>query len=136
MAVTIRLARHGRRLAPFYRIVAADKAMRRDGRYLELLGTVNPAHDPITVNLKEERVKYWISVGAYPSDTVKSIIDGKLPGYLDEVYKKRLDKIQARRKARKARAGKVVKAEKSAKATKKAAKSKKAPAAKKAKSKS
>lgn len=100
--------------------------MRRDGRYLELLGTVNPAHDPITVTLKEERVKYWISVGAYPSDTVKSIIDGKLPGYIDDVYKKRLEKVRARRKARKARAGKVVK-------TAKPAKAKKAPAAKKAK---
>ena len=106
MAVTIRLARHGRKKIPFYRIVATDKDYKRDGRYLEQLGTMNPLTDPITVNLKEDRVKHWISKGAYPSATVARIIATKIPGYLEAIEKSRLDKIRARRKKRKASAGK------------------------------
>ena len=105
MSVTIRMARHGRKKLPFYRIVAADKAMRRDGRHLELLGTLNPLTNPPTVTLKEDRVKYWISVGAMPSQTVAEVIGRKIPGYLDEVLKTRSAKIQKARAARKARTG-------------------------------
>ena len=104
MAVTIRLARHGRKKLPFYRIVAADKAMRRDGRFLELLGTMNPITSPATVTLKEDRVKYWIGVGAYPSDTVSQIIEKQIPGLLSDLESKRTEKIRSQRAARKARA--------------------------------
>ena len=74
MAVKIRLARHGAKKRPFYRIVAADNDSPRDGRFLEKLGTYNPLQNPAQVNLNAERVKYWISQGATPTDTVKSIL--------------------------------------------------------------
>ena len=74
MAVKISLARHGAKKRPFYRIVAADSESPRDGRFLEKLGTYNPLQNPAQVNLDTERVKYWISQGATPSDTVRSIL--------------------------------------------------------------
>ena len=74
MAVKIRLARHGAKKRPFYRIVAADSASHRDGRLLEKLGTYNPLQDPAQVVLDTDRVKYWIGQGATPSDTVKTIL--------------------------------------------------------------
>ncbi len=73
MAVRIRLARHGTTNRPFYRIVAANSQSPRDGRYIELLGTYDALQDPAVVALKPERINYWLSVGAKPSDTVKSI---------------------------------------------------------------
>ena len=74
MAVKIRLARHGAKKRPFYRIVAADSESPRDGRFLEKLGTYNPLQDPVAVVLNADRVKYWIGQGATPSDTVKTIL--------------------------------------------------------------
>lgn len=74
MAVKIRLARHGAKKRPFYRIVAADSESPRDGRFLEKLGTYNPLQDPVEVVLNADRVKYWIGQGATPSDTVRSIL--------------------------------------------------------------
>ena len=74
MAVKIRLARHGAKKRPFYRIVVADGESPRDGRFLEIVGTYDPAPDPVQVTLKEKRVKYWIGQGATPSDTVKSLL--------------------------------------------------------------
>ena len=74
MAVKIRLARHGAKKRPFYRIVAADNDSPRDGRFLEKLGTYNPLQNPAKVELDAERVKYWIGQGATPTDTVKSIL--------------------------------------------------------------
>jgi len=74
MAVKIRLARHGTKKRPFYRIVVADSESPRDGRYLENVGTYNPLIDPADVTLKQERIKYWIEKGAIPTDTVKSLL--------------------------------------------------------------
>jgi len=74
MAVRIRLARHGRKKAPFYRIVAADGRMPRDGRYIERLGHFDPMADPQQLVLDLERVDYWIGVGASPSDRAASLI--------------------------------------------------------------
>ena len=74
MAVKIRLARHGAKKRPFYRIVAADSDSPRDGRFLEKLGTYNPLQDPAQVVLDTDRVKYWIGQGATPSDTVRTIL--------------------------------------------------------------
>ncbi len=74
MAVKIRLARHGAKKRPFYRIVAADSDSPRDGRFLEKLGTYNPLQDPAQVVLDTDRVKYWIGQGATPSATVKTIL--------------------------------------------------------------
>jgi small subunit ribosomal protein S16 len=68
------LTRKGTKKKPFYRIVAADIEMPRDGRFLELLGTYDPMIEPAAVTLKEDRINYWLSEGAKPSTTVQSIL--------------------------------------------------------------
>ena len=72
MAVVIRFSRHGSKGSPFYRIVAADKAMPRDGRYLEIVGTYNPKTKEAKIN--EEKTNAWIAKGAKPSQTVSQLI--------------------------------------------------------------
>lgn len=74
MAVKIRLKRMGAKKSPFYRIVAADSRMPRDGRFLEQLGTYDPRQNPAAVTIKEEEVLAWLNKGAQPSDTVRSIL--------------------------------------------------------------
>jgi small subunit ribosomal protein S16 len=74
MSVKIRLARHGAKKRPFYRIVVADSESPRDGKFLENVGTYNPLTDPAKVVLKQERIKYWMDQGAIPTDTVKSLL--------------------------------------------------------------
>jgi len=74
LAVKIRLARHGTTNRPYYRVVAADCSSPRDGRYIELLGTYDPVPDPAHVTLKMDRIEYWLSVGAKPTDTVNSLV--------------------------------------------------------------
>ena len=74
MAVRIRLARYGSKKRPFYRIVAADSQCRRDGRFLETLGTYNPAHNPAEIKLKLDRYEHWTAQGAKPSETVASLV--------------------------------------------------------------
>lgn len=74
MSVKIRLARHGAKKKPFYRIVVADSESPRDGRFLENVGTYNPLVDPAQVVLKQERIRYWIDQGAIPTNTVKSLL--------------------------------------------------------------
>lgn len=74
MAVHLRLSRGGRHKLPFYRLVAADSRSPRDGRYLEILGTYNPLKNPPVADLKSERVQHWISRGAQPTVTVRSIL--------------------------------------------------------------
>ncbi len=74
MAVIIRLQRFGAKKRPFYRFVAADRRAPRDGRFLEQLGTYDPMQTPAVIRLKDDRVDYWIGVGAQPSDTCRSLI--------------------------------------------------------------
>jgi small subunit ribosomal protein S16 len=74
MAVKLRLARYGAKKYAYYRIVAADERARRDGRFLEQVGTYNPNHAPASVTLKHDRVTYWLGVGAQPTDTVKNLL--------------------------------------------------------------
>jgi len=74
MAVTIRLRRDGTKNSPYYRIVVADKHSPRDGKFLELIGTYDPKKKTGNSSVKLERADYWISQGAQPSDTVKSLI--------------------------------------------------------------
>jgi len=74
MSVKIRLARHGAKKRPFYRIVVADSKSPRDGRLLENVGTYNPVLNPAEVVLKKEGIKYWIDQGAILTDTVKSLL--------------------------------------------------------------
>jgi small subunit ribosomal protein S16 len=78
MSVRIRLARGGTKKRPFYRIVATDSRDPRDGRFLEKLGTYNPilpSESPERVVLREERLRYWLGVGAQPSDRVARFLD-------------------------------------------------------------
>ncbi len=69
----IRLARFGARKKPNYRIVVIEKERARNGRSVEVVGTYNPRTNPATVELKGERVQYWLSKGAQMSDTVNKI---------------------------------------------------------------
>ena len=75
MAVRIRLARHGRKKRPSYRIVAADGRAPRDGRYIERLGHFDPMSEPNELVVDLERVDYWIGVGADPSETAAKLIE-------------------------------------------------------------
>ncbi|HEV7644343.1 MAG TPA: 30S ribosomal protein S16 [Pyrinomonadaceae bacterium] len=72
--LAISLMRMGAKKKPFYRVVVKEKRSKRDGACLENLGTYDPMTDPSTVNLKIDRVNYWVSVGAQPTDTVKRLI--------------------------------------------------------------
>ena len=72
--VKIRLRRMGAKKNPFYRIVVADSHDPRDGRFIEEIGTYNPLTDPSDIKVNAERAKYWISVGAQPTDTVKILL--------------------------------------------------------------
>lgn len=80
MPVAIRLSRIGRLKVPFYRIVAADSRSPRDGKFIELLGTYDPRAKPNEtdptkeVSLRVNRIKYWLGVGAQPSDTVNKLL--------------------------------------------------------------
>lgn len=73
--VRIRLMRLGAKKKPFYRVVIADARARRNGPFIEIVGTYNPKTDPPEVNLKMDRIKYWLEKGAQPSDTVKKLIE-------------------------------------------------------------
>lgn len=74
MAVKLRLKRMGRKKRPFYRVIAADSRAPRDGRFIEKIGYYDPLTDPARVELDEERVLYWLGVGAIPSPTVKNML--------------------------------------------------------------
>jgi small subunit ribosomal protein S16 len=79
MALVIRLRRHGSRKKPFYRIVVADSRSPRDGRFVEQVGTYDPAFDPPRVTIKSEVADRWIKAGAKPSDTVRKLIKRAAP---------------------------------------------------------
>jgi small subunit ribosomal protein S16 len=72
--LSISLMRMGAKKSPFYRVVVKEKRSKRDGAYLENVGTYNPTRDPAEVNLNLERVNYWIEKGAQPTDTVRQLI--------------------------------------------------------------
>jgi small subunit ribosomal protein S16 len=70
----IRLARFGARKQPYYRVVVIEKDRARNGRSIELVGTYNPRTNPATINLKRERIDYWVGVGAQVSDRVQKLM--------------------------------------------------------------
>ena len=74
MAVKIRLARHGAKKRPYYRIVVADSRSPRDGRFIEEVGRYNPCVEPAMVKFDMEKVDRWIANGAQPTDTVASLL--------------------------------------------------------------
>jgi small subunit ribosomal protein S16 len=72
--LAISLMRIGAKGKPFYRLVVKEKRSKRDGKYLENLGTYNPMLNPAEVKLNHDRIQYWIGVGAQPTETVASLI--------------------------------------------------------------
>jgi len=77
LAVKLRLRRMGKKRQPVYKVVAADARSPRDGKFIEALGLYNPKTNPATVDIKEDRVNYWLNVGAQPTDTVKNLLSKK-----------------------------------------------------------
>ena len=111
--VRIRLRRVGSTHQPHYRVVVADKESPRDGRFIEIVGSYNPRTEPGTIELKEERIYHWLSVGAQPSDSVQKLfkvvkLDERFERFkagedqkvlteeAEKVYKARADKIKAK----------------------------------------
>jgi small subunit ribosomal protein S16 len=90
----------GKKKQPIYKIVAADARSPRDGKFLEAVGIYNPLTKPHTVNIKEERVNYWLDRGAQPTDTVNSLLRQKGINLLRDLKKRGLseEKIETRMK--------------------------------------
>lgn len=74
MAVHLRLTRCGRHKRPFYRVVAADSRMRRDGRFLEIVGTYDPLKATDKADFKQERILDWLQKGAQPTNPVRALL--------------------------------------------------------------
>lgn len=85
MATKIRLQRHGKKRKPFYHIVIADTRAKRDGKYIERIGSYNPVTNPATIDLKLDRAVHWLQTGAQPTDTAKAILS-----YTGALYKNHL----------------------------------------------
>ena len=75
MAVKIRLARHGAKKRPYYRVVVADSRCRRDGKFIEEVGRYNPCVEPAMVQLDMEKIDTWMANGAQPTDTVVRLMN-------------------------------------------------------------
>lgn len=88
--VKLRLKKMGKKGAPFYRIVAADSRSPRDGRFIEQIGTYNPTKAEEKVTLDKELAKKWLSNGAQPTDTVRSILSHE--GVLKEMHEAKSSK--------------------------------------------
>lgn len=73
--VKIRLARHGKKKKPFYRMVVVDSRSRRDGPFIEMIGTYDPMKEPSVINVDVDRANHWIGEGAQVSATVKRLIE-------------------------------------------------------------
>lgn len=101
MAVKIRLARHGAKKRPYYRLVVADSRMRRDGRYIEEVGRYNPLTTPKTIDINLEKVDEWLGKGAQPSNAAAHLIEIARTGAPAPEKKQKLSK-KAQEKARQA----------------------------------
>jgi len=91
LAVKLRLRRMGKKKQPIYKMVAADSRSPRDGKFLEAVGFYNPLTNPHTLDLKEDRIMYWLNVGAQPTHTVKSLLRQKGITLKKELITKGLD---------------------------------------------
>lgn len=74
MAVRIRLTRLGRKKKPFYRIIVADSENKRDGKFLDVVGTYDPLQNPAAISIDNAKLQEWLGKGALPTTTVKSLI--------------------------------------------------------------
>ncbi len=90
MAVKLRLKRMGAKKSPFYRIVAADSRSPRDGKFIENVGTYDPTKEPAVITVNEEVAIKWLSNGAEPTDTVRSLF--KKAGILEKFHNQRMSK--------------------------------------------
>lgn len=104
MAVKIRLARHGAKKAPFYRVVVADGRAARDGRFIEMVGRYNPRMNPSLVELDLEKVDAWLAKGAQPTEAVEKIIaiargEKAVPTADQKISKKAAEKAKAEAEA-------------------------------------
>ena len=81
MAVKMRLRRMGAKKAPFYRVIVADSRSPRDGRFIEEIGYYNPLTEPADIKIDADKAKKWLSNGAQPTETVKSLL--KKSGIVD-----------------------------------------------------
>ena len=143
MAAKIRLKRFGKKRAPYYRVVVVDSRAKRDGRAIEEIGKYHPTEEPSVIVIDSERVQYWLSVGAQPSDQVRALLKltgdwGKFKGdrdakstvklaegkanaedaikaHADEAEKLKAEKSAAKEKAAKEAAEAAAKAEEEAK---------------------
>lgn len=77
MAVAIRLMRFGKKHAPTYRIVALDSRRKRDGSYIEKIGAYNPMVEPVTLDINEEKLSYWMKTGARVSEGVRKLLKNR-----------------------------------------------------------
>ena len=122
MAMKIRLARGGSKKRPFYRVVAADSRMPRDGRYIERLGTYNPLlpkDSEERVKLNMERVQYWLGEGATPTDRVSRFLEAA--GVLEKKERANMKKAEPGKKAKERAEEKAAKAAEAEEAKKAAA---------------
>ncbi len=104
MAVKLRLKRMGSKRKPYYRVVASDARSPRDGRFIEVVGTYNPVAEPAQITMKEEKVMYWLSNGAIPTDTVKNLLTktGMLKKFADSKVKTtKKEKVEKKAPAKK-----------------------------------
>jgi len=104
LAVKIRLARHGAKKAPFYRVVIADGRARRDGRFIEVVGRYNPRTEPSFVEIDVEKVEAWIAKGAQPTEAVVKLLaiakgEKEAPKAEAKVSKKAAEKAAAEAEA-------------------------------------
>ena len=90
MAVKIRLTRMGAKKNPFYRIVVADSRSPRDGRFIEILGNYDSTKEPAVINVDEDKAIDWVSKGAQPTDTVRSLFSKK--GIMEKFDEKKRSK--------------------------------------------
>ncbi|WP_420568588.1 30S ribosomal protein S16 [Thalassovita sp.] len=121
MAMKIRLARGGSKKRPFYRVVAADSRMPRDGRFIEKLGTYNPLlpkDSEERVKLDMERVQYWLDQGAQPTDRVSRFLEAA--GTLEKKERANMKKAEPGQKAKDRAEEKAAKAAEAAEAAEEA----------------
>lgn len=105
MSVKIRLARHGAKKAPFYRVIIADSRARRDGRFIEIVGRYNPRTNPSTIEIDLEKVDQWMAKGAQPTEAAAKLIAaarGVKAAPVEEAKpsKKAVAKVEAEAKAK------------------------------------